>query len=609
MKNSIKKTNRSPHFWRNIAIVFILVSLLISALPNFYTDKTQLTVYSSTHGHQLATPQSWVSLFSKQSMEVLELQTSGDTTQITLNGTYQPTTIEKWLKRELDEHAAVQGHVESSAPQWLKKLNVSPIKLGLDLSGGVLFVLDVDIEKALSEKFLTIKGELKSLAKANRLRGLKVYHPSDNQLRVSYPFKSHDKANLVFEQLRTTYPEITVTSTGEGAGSIVMSEEKQVEFRREVMAQTLKTMRGRIEELGITEAVTQRQGKDKIRIELPGVHDPDEAKRIIGATATLDFYQMNNGQAGRSITLADETGRRLNLDAKAIFSGSNIKNAQSGQDEMGIPLVSLTLDSLGGDKMNAFSKDNIGKPIVTVYSEYYRNDDNEVVKKRRVVSVATIQQQLGSRFSITNLDSAKEARDLAMVLRAGSLSAPVTIVKQRSIEATLGADNIENGIKALALGLTLTLVFMVLWYRSLGLIANLALAFNLVCLLGLMSLLPGAVLTLPGIAGLVLTVGMAVDTNVLIFERIKEELRRGRKTLMAIEHGYNNAFSTIFDANITTLMTGLILYAIGYGPVKGFATILCLGIITSLFTGVLVSKALTQMSIRKNKPNFLGVSS
>jgi preprotein translocase subunit SecD len=259
--------------------------------------------------------------------------------------------------------------------------------------------------------------------------------------------------------------------------------------------------------------------------------------------------------------------------------------------------------------MSTFSKKNIGKPMVTVFSEFYRNTNDEMVKKSKVINVATIQQHLGSQFSITNMSSSQAAQELALLLRAGSLTAPVTIVKQRSIEATLGVENIDNGIKALTIGISFTLLFMAFWYRTLGVIANVALALNLVSLLGLMSLLPGAVLTLPGIAGLVLTVGMAVDTNVLIFERIKEELKRGRQTLSAIENGYKSAFSTILDANITTMITGIILYSIGYGPVKGFAIILCLGILTSMFTGVFVSKALTNLFIRENKPQLLGVKS
>jgi preprotein translocase subunit SecD len=260
--------------------------------------------------------------------------------------------------------------------------------------------------------------------------------------------------------------------------------------------------------------------------------------------------------------------------------------------------VNLTLDAAGGDKMFRFSSENVGEPIITVYSEYYKNAAGETVKSSEVINVATIQMALGSRFSITNMSSPQKAQELALLLRAGSLDAPVTITKEQTINATLGKTNIDNGLAALVLGIALTLAFMVIWYRRLGIIANCALLLNLVCLLGLMSLLPGAVLTLPGIAGLVLTVGMAVDTNVLIFERIREELKRGRSPLTAVDLGYKNALTTILDSNITTLLCALILFSIGYGPVKGFAITLGLGILTSMFTGLYVSKGLTQLFYR-----------
>ncbi len=369
------------------------------------------------------------------------------------------------------------------------------------------------------------------------------------------------------------------------------NEQSQSEFNKQVMAQSLTTLRGRIEELGITEAVTQRQGKQRIRIELPGVQDPSEAKRIIGATATLDFYQVVE-VGGKAFNV--QGGGVVNLNPIAIFSGDHINNASVGKDEWGKPLVQLSLDSQGGDAMSAFSKHNIGKPMATVYSEYSRGENGEVVKKSEVINVANIAQHLSSRFSITNMKSPQAAYDLALLLRAGSLTAPVTIVQEQTIGPSLGSENIEHGLAALMLGIGITLAFMALWYRRLGLIANIALLLNLTALVGLMSLLPGVVLTLPGIAGLVLTIGMAVDTNVIIFERIKEEKRKGRPTYQAIEQGYNQAFTTIFDANVTTMITAIILYAIGYGPVKGFAITLALGLLTSVFTGVYISKALSQ---------------
>lgn len=508
----------------------------------------------------------------------------------------------------MDDNYLIESYVNNDAPAWLKKLGNKPIKLGLDLSGGVLFVLDVDTERALSDKLKDIILDIKIIAMKNHLRGIKVSQPDSFTINVNLPSTAHQSNEILLAKITEIYPELTQQKKGERQFSLIYSPQEQVKFRQETMKHTLKTMRGRIEELGITEAVTQKQGKNRIRIELPGVHNPEEAKRIIGATASLEFYQMAaNSKASGIKRIRNDKGQLLVLNSKVVFSGSNIKNARSGQDQMGLPLVTLSLDAIGAKKMSDFSKRNIGKLMVTIFSEFYRDANNKVVKKSKVISEATIQAHLGAQFSITNMKSPQAAQDLALLLRAGSLTAPVTIVQQRSIEATLGADNIDNGIKALTIGIVITLLFMALWYRKLGIIANIALALNLISLLGLMSLLPGAVLTLPGIAGLVLTVGMAVDTNVLIFERIKEELKRGRKTLSAIDFGYRNAFSTILDANITTMITGIILYSIGYGPVKGFAIILCLGILTSMFTGVFVSRALTNLSIRNNDSLLSGV--
>ena len=594
--------------WQNIVIIFILLFMVISALPNLYSDKVNIHLINNSTQNEQISAQKINTLLVNHNLAVDEIRTSTASTDITLVNKNDQHAIESLLAHELGDDYSIKSTIENNAPAWLKSLGGKPIKLGLDLSGGVLFVLDVDTERALSDRLKSIALEVKSLAMEQRIRLSKVSQPNNHSILIDFSSLKEGEKDKLLTKINNSYPELTQKKHDNNQIILTYSTKEQVKFRQETMKQTLKTMRGRIEELGITEAVTQKQGKNRIRIELPGVHDPQEAKKIIGATASLDFYQMAEySKPAGIIQMTDSTGHRLRLNSQVVFSGSNIKNARAGQDEMGMPLVNLTLDSVGGKKMSMFSKKNIGKPMVTVFSEFYLNANDEMVKKSKVINVATIQGHLGSQFSITNMDSSAAAQELALLLRAGSLTAPVTIVQQRSIEATLGEQNIDNGIKALTIGVTFTLLFMAFWYRSLGVIANIALSLNLVSLLGLMSLLPGAVLTLPGIAGLVLTVGMAVDTNVLIFERIKEELKRGRKVLSAIELGYKNAFSTILDANITTMITGIILYSIGYGPVKGFAIILCLGILTSMFTGVFVSKALTNLYIRENKSQLLGV--
>lgn len=614
-----RKTSHVKHAtWQNFVIIFILLFMVINALPNLYSDKANIHLVNhnnqnQTLSSQAISPTAINTLLVKHNISADKVNTSTQGTAITLARKTDQYAVEQLLNKALDENYTIESSIENNRPDWLNNLSGKPIKLGLDLSGGVLFVLDVDTDRALSDKLNSISLEIKSFAIEHRIRLTKIEQPNDQSIVIDFS-SNKQKLNLtdnkakLLSHIKSDYPQLTQTKLANNTIAFSYSKQQQVKFRQETMQQTLSIMRGRIEELGITEAVTQKQGKNRIRIELPGVHNPEEAKRIIGATASLDFYQLaENSSAAGILQMSDANGHKLRMNSQKVFSGSHIQNARASQDEMGMPLVNLTLDKVGGQKMSAFSKKNIGKPMVTVFSEFYRNGDNETIKKNKVINVATIQQHLGSQFSITNMSSQQAAQELALLLRAGSLTAPVTIIQQRSIEATLGADNIDNGIKALTIGISITLLFMALWYRTLGVIANIALALNLVSLLALMSLLPGAVLTLPGIAGLVLTVGMAVDTNVLIFERIKEELRRGRQTLSAIEHGYKNAFSTILDANITTMITGIILYAIGYGPVKGFAIILCLGILTSMFTGVFVSKALTNLSIRENKTQFLGV--
>ncbi|WP_281561478.1 protein translocase subunit SecD [Thalassomonas sp. RHCl1] len=609
MMNVPVKKPRAYFNWQNLVIVITLILLLVSALPNFYSNQVNIQITPRSETSKPIAPQSLKALLAKQDQQLAGISTNKAYTSLVLSDETARTQVEQVLKDKLAGEYVITSTVANNAPAWLQALGGEPIKLGLDLSGGVLFVLDVDIDQALTERLNQISLSLKSMVMENKLRGVHLAVSGQSGISLTLAASSTQSLKPLLAEITRVYPELTPEKVSSHRLTLSYAAPELAKFRQQTMKQTIKTMRGRIEELGITEAVTQQQGKNRIRIELPGVHDPEQAKRIIGATASLEFYQLAaNSRAMGIKRISDESGRQLVLNSQAVFTGSNIKNASPGRDQMGAPLVNLTLDSAGGKKMSKFSKENIGKPMVTVFSEYYRNQDNEAVKKSEVINVATIQSHLGAQFSITNMPSLQEAQELALLLRAGSLTAPVTIVKQQTIEATLGADNIDNGIKALTLGIAITLVFMMLWYRSLGLVANIALALNLMSLLGLMSLLPGAVLTLPGIAGLVLTVGMAVDTNVLIFERIKEELKRGRKVLMAIEVGYKHAFATILDANITTLITGMILYAIGYGPVKGFAVILCLGILTSMFTGVFVSKALTNLAIRENKQKLLGVA-
>ncbi|MEM5497763.1 protein translocase subunit SecD [Paraglaciecola mesophila] len=594
----MRKTNAKPKYtWQILVIIVTVIILGLNAIPTFYGNHNALLVSAVNPTQSLPNTQTLRNVVQQQSINVEQIINSESSSKIVIDGDDDALlAAQTQLKTTLGDDFQVRLGSQSAAPKWLQGMGMSPIKLGLDLSGGVLFVLEVDTNKADQERLGNAKDEALQLIHDNGLRGMSV-KLADSQEKINLHFLTHQASQVktVVNELQQRLPGITYTASGDRDGTLVFSDQSVTTFHHEIMAQALTTLRGRIEELGITEAVTQRQGQNRIRIELPGVKDPEQAKRIIGATASLDFYEMAQSGTVGAKTFTDENGRRLRLAPKPIFTGSNIENATSGRDEMGIALVNLALDGIGGKKMSDFSKDNIGNPMVTIFSEYHKNSADEMVKSSKVISVATIQSQLGNRFSITNLDSPQAASDLALLLRAGSLDAPITIVQQRTIQASLGQENVGNGIMALAIGLGITLVFMGLWYRKLGLIANTSLVLNLVCLLGLMALLPNVVLTLPGIAGLVLTVGMAVDTNVLIFERIKEERKRGRSNFLAIETGYKEAFATILDANVTTMITALILLSIGYGPVKGFAMTLSLGILTSMFTGVFVAHVLTSL--------------
>ncbi|GAA60149.1 preprotein translocase subunit SecD [Pseudoalteromonas sp. BSi20652] len=589
-----KKPSSAKFKLSYIAMLIVLVLLAISALPNLYPNKSWLHVSNTPHSETQSLPstKTLVTFLNKQGLEVEQGLDKQSTINILLNEPTKSAQAQAAIKAQYP-NTQVKIVEHATSPTWLQDFGLSPIKLGLDLNGGVLFVLDVDLDKAVDEQLVSAYQQAKSIIIKQKAHGVKAQQ-TQHGFEINALPNATDKLTPVIEELKSRFANLAVVTSNNGSvktAKFSYSEQGRSSFDKEVMGQTLTTLRSRIEELGITEAVTQQQGKYRIRIELPGVQDPTEAKRIIGATASLGFYQLKE-IGGQTFNM--QSGGTIKLDPVPIFTGDHINNANIGRDDWGKPLVQLSLDGQGGDAMSAFSKANIGKPMATVYSEYSQNAKGEVVKKSEVINVANIAQHLSSRFSITNMKSQQAAADLALLLRAGSLTAPVTIVHEQTIGPSLGQENISNGLAALMLGMGITLAFMALWYRRLGLIANVALILNLTSLVGLMSLLPGVVLTLPGIAGLVLTIGMAVDTNVIIFERIKEERRQGRAPYQAIQEGYKQAANTIFDANITTMITALILYGIGYGPVKGFAITLALGLLTSVFTGVYVSKILSQ---------------
>ncbi|SBS60388.1 Protein translocase subunit SecD [Vibrio splendidus] len=570
--------------WKYAVLIATIIIMVLSALPSWYgenasvqisnrseqtIDATQITQYLASEGIQAK------SAFQKDQRLVVILEDAE-----------QQAKAKEVLNESLLDNATVALAMEPAAPKWLTDMGFAPIQLGLDLRGGVQFLLEVDMEPVYHAQAQAMVDEITS--EVRYARGKVV----NNQ--VQFDFRTDADFEKAQKLIRQEFPQ-WLRNRSDKSLTLTQSEEEQRTLRNLTVQQNLQIMRSRIEELGITEASIQRQGESRIRIELPGVQDPAAAKDVIGATASLAFYSVYDNATRSTQTLKDSDGNRVVVDRKAVLSGEHIIDARSGIGEMGSAEVNITLDSSGGKKMSEFSRHNIGKPMATVYSEYSRDRAGNSKQDSEVISVANIQSQLGSRFRITGAGSLADAQELALLLRAGSLTAPVTIIEERTIGPSLGAENVTNGFAALALGLGLTLTFMALWYRRLGWVANCALVVNMTTLFGLIALLPGAVLTLPGIAGLVLTVGMAVDTNVLIFERIRDKMKEGRSFASSIDRGFDSAFSSIFDANVTTMIVAVALYTIGNGPIQGFALTLGLGLLTSMFTGIFASRAIINL--------------
>ncbi|MEZ9301698.1 protein translocase subunit SecD [Vibrio breoganii] len=599
MKNKAithKSRKRINHYsaWKYVVLVATVIILTLSAIPTWFGEKPAIQIQVPEKTVFPTSIQTLKRSLEEQGIPVLSATEQDNQISLLFDNESDQTHARTILNKQYSEESIAYSY-QSVAPQWLSNMGMNPIKLGLDLRGGVQFLLHVDVDKAMQEQQSTMVEDIKAHLRQNSIRNVQVRVSSADAINVNV--RDSKAQQQLMEYVRTHFPNWQISASSSGF-SLAQNEQSRTELQSTIVQQNLQIMRGRIEELGITEAIVQRQGTDNIRIELPGVQDPAQAKNVIGATASLAFYEVKSGSSAYSrqnLVLKDNDGRSVVLEKRPVLAGEHITNARSGMDEMGLSEVNITLDHAGGKKMSDFSATHIGKPMATVYREYQTNEQGVTERSERVISVATIQSQLGSQFRITGSGSMQEAQELAMLLRAGSLTAPVTIVEERTIGASLGAENIQNGFAALAFGMGMTLLFMAVWYRRLGWVANAALCTNMLCLLGLIALLPGAVLTLPGIAGLVLTVGMAVDTNVIIFERIKDKMREGRSFAQSIDAGFDSALSTILDANVTTMITAVILYSIGNGPIQGFALTLGLGLLTSIFTGVFASRAMINL--------------
>nr|MBF0683893.1 protein translocase subunit SecD [Pseudomonas sp.] len=517
------------------------------------------------------------------------------------------------IRRALGDAYVVALNLAPTTPDWLRNLGASPMKLGLDLSGGVHFLLEVDMEKAIETRLNVYEGEVKSLLRKERIR-YRSLPVQGNAVQLGFA----DEATLSAAQnlIRRNFNDFELTSSernGQQVLRLAITEAKLTEIREYSIKQNLTTVRNRVNELGVSEPLVQRQGANRIVVELPGVQDTAEAKRILGKTANLEFRLAAEMDAPRATTETFEfrqEGRPpAQLERSLIITGDQVTDAQASYDENGRPQVNIRLDGHGGELMNRATRNNVGRSMAVVFIEqrpqtrYVKRMVDGVEQEERVetfqeekkiISLATIQSPLGSQFRITGLDGQGESSELALLLRAGGLAAPMYFAEERTIGPSLGAENIRLGVQAALWGFLFVAIFMVLIYKFFGALATVALMFNMVVLTALMSML-GATLTLPGIAGIVLTMGMAVDANVLIFSRIREEIQNGMSVQRAIHEGFDRALSAIVDGNLTTLLVGGILFAMGTGPIKGFAVTLSLGILTSMFTAVIVTRAMVNL--------------
>ncbi|MFS1439226.1 protein translocase subunit SecD [Shewanella sp. 10N.286.48.A6] len=597
MKKSPNKTPINRYAtWKYVVLIITLMIMSLSAIPSLYGENAALHINHSDT--QTIDATDVARLLHTADISTLAISQEGTNLVVVLDDDSQQSAAKSIVEQSLASDSTVALAMEPAAPDWLTSMGFKPIKLGLDLRGGVQFLLDVDMAPVYAAHRQMIIDDVGQEVRGARGRQV--------DQRVEISFRDSQDLPKAEAFIKASFPDWQMSKK---ANILVLNQRADALelLRSTTVQQNLQIMRSRIEHMGITEASVQRQGENRIRIELPGVQDPAAAKHVIGATASLSFHALVEPRSAVSLSIADDNGMPISIDRKAILGGEHIIDARASLGEMGIAEVNLSLDSVGGQKMSQFSRANIGQPMATVYNEFIQNHDGASIQESKVISVATIQAQLGSRFRITGAGNLAEAQQLALLLSAGSLTAPVTIVEERTIGPSLGAENVKNGFAALALGLALTLSFIALWYRRLGWVANAALCFNLVMLLGLIALIPGAVLTMPGIAGLVLTVGMAVDTNVLIFERVKDKMKQGYSFAQSINSGFDSAFASIWDANLTTMIVAIALYSIGNGPIQGFALTLGLGLLTSMFTGIFLSRAIINLIWGRDKRRMVKI--
>ena len=600
--------------YQYLLILVILVVGSIYALPNLYPTQPSIQVAYTDSGR--SADQSLLNeledILQDSKTEYEEIFLRENKIVIKFEDVDTQLSSKTILQNTLLDKVIIALFLEPSTPQWLKDLGANPVKLGLDLSGGVHFLLEVDIDTAQQGRLELLLDTYRKSFKEERI---KFDDSSIKDLKLFFQMADNQSYNKALKRFRDDSPLINGVQyiiTEKPASNILMLEYTDIalrEIRDYAVGQNLTTLRNRVNELGVSEPIVQRQGSNRIVVQLPGVQDPTAAKKIIGKTANLEFRLEANSRTSplrkEEFIFKENEFRTAFLEKAVVVSGDRVTNASTGFDESGFAQVNITLDMEGGRAMQKATSGNIGRGLGVLFveqkskSELVTNlagesiiEQNTFIEKK-IISLATIQAVLGTSFRITGVGSPAEASELALLLRAGALAAPMKFVEERTVGPSLGKENIELGMKSIVIGFSLVVLFMVLYYRVFGIAANISLIINLVLITGIMSLL-GASLTLPGMAGIVLTVGMAVDANVLIFSRIREELKE-KDPQRAINDGFSRAFVTIFDANVTTLITALILYIIGTGPVKGFAITLSIGIVTSMFTAIMCTRAMVNI--------------
>lgn len=621
--------------WKYLLIVFVLTISTIYALPSLYPDEPAIQISGAKAGTQIdaSIVQKAEQILKNDNIASHDNSFNNNAALLRLDSSEAQLKAKEALRRGLGDNYVVALNLAPTTPEWLQKIGAKPMKLGLDLRGGVHFLLEVDMDKAISQRMETSATDLRREFRDNKIK-FNSLTLKNNVITVQFANNAdRDAASDVLRRLNTNEFNQQALATADGSAlRLTYTDTRKQEIESYAVNQNLTTLRNRINELGVAEALVQTQGRNRIVVELPGVQDTAEAKRVLGRTANLEFRLVSDlsdqyidpytgklaGQAppGTEAFAFEslDSGRELLLNRNRILTGERVQNASSGfSQDTGGAEVNITLDSAGGKLMSDATRSAVGKRMAVLFIEnkqkisYVADPVTGEQKEVRtpytesvIINAATIQAVLGSQFRITGLDSPQEAAELALMLRAGALAAPMYFVEERVIGPSLGQENIDKGVLSVEVGFILVALWMIVFFRLFGLIANFALVANLAMILTVMSWI-GASLTLPGIAGIVITIGMAVDANVLICERIREEMKWGASPKQAIVAGYDRAYNTIFDSNLTTFLVAFILFAIGTGPIKGFAVTLMIGIVCSMFTAITVTRAIVQIIYGKKR--------